>query len=93
MSKLFLLTRLLPKPQQDHAPGCLNIDQKTKDAAFLTADGECILETMDRCQIVWAAKGGITISGFETIGTNKNLTPKYQFQQWYLAYVDNKMAA
>lgn len=59
------------------------------DAHFFSGFGERdskVLANMERVKMDFIGASGIHISGFERVGTNKNGTGKYIYQEWWLTY-------
>jgi hypothetical protein len=85
----YKLITLYPK-QKEIGIGKLLIDEKTKVALFFSADANMsffVLDEMHRVAIDSASADGLTLSGFRPNGCEKNGTPKYIFQKWFLCYI------
>lgn len=76
-----------PKPKDMGLCG-ISLD-KHGQALLLTADGnDCTME-MTRAKVDWMQKAGFIISGFETNGHERNGRPRFRYQEWFCAYVED----
>jgi hypothetical protein len=63
---------------------------KHGQALLLTADGKGCVKDMTRARVDWMQGDGIMVSGMEINGHDKTGRPKYSFQEWFCAYVEEK---
>lgn len=79
-----------PKPKDMGLCG-ISLD-KHGQALLLTADGAKATGDMTRAKVDWIGGYGITISGMQENGFDRTGRPKYSFQEWFCAYVEDSNA-
>ena len=76
-----------PKPKDMGLCG-ISLDRHGQ-ALLLTADGKGVVKDMTRARVDWVQGNGIMVSGMEINGHDQAGRPKYSFQEWFCAYVED----
>ena len=76
-----------PKPKDMGLCG-ISLDKKGS-ALLLTPDGAKATREMTRAKVDWMQGNGIMVSGMEINGHDQAGRPKYSFQEWFCAYVED----
>lgn len=80
----FKLYKQKPNPPRKPLIGYLSVDQNFE--AMFFNENHTLLETMERVQIDYASTQGMRLTGFEQRGYQKNGSPKFIYQEWYLVF-------
>lgn len=84
----FKLTTQFPKPKPK-VIGVGEIDiSRDGEASFYVKNS--IVANMVRARVEWMAVAGLYLNGMELVGYEKDGTPKYRYQEWFVAYIEEK---
>lgn len=76
-----------PKPK-DMGLCCVSLE-RSGTALLLSADGQKVITEMTRARVEWIQSLGLTVSGMQTNGYQRDGRMKYQYQEWFCAYVED----
>jgi hypothetical protein len=82
----FKLFVQLPKPKEIGV-GVIDIGQNGTAHFFIK---DRLVAEMVRVRLEWMAVKGLYLNGMELAGYDRNGTPKYRYQEWFLAFLEEE---